>query len=100
MRWSDLPLNPSDRTVREFAGLWCVVVGALAAWHGLVQENGSLGVIVGLVASLGPVGLLFPRAARPVFVTWVVVAFPIGWVVSRLLVVVLFFGLVTPVALL
>jgi hypothetical protein len=36
---------------------------------------------------------------RPVFVAWMVVAFPIGWVVSRLVLLLLFFGVVTPVAL-
>lgn len=40
-----------------------------------------------------------PRVVRPVFVTWMVLAFPVGWVVSWLLLGLVFFGVVTPVAL-
>lgn len=101
MRWSDLPLKPSDRTLREFAGLWCLFFSGLGAWHGLVQNNSPLGRLLAVAGfTVGLCGLVYPRAVRPIFVTWLVLAFPIGWVVSKLLLVVLFFGLVTPVALL
>ena len=39
-------------------------------------------------------------AVRHIFVTWSVIAFPIGWVVSRLALGLLFYGVFTPIGLL
>ena len=44
--------------------------------------------------------LLRPTALRLVFVGWLIVAFPIGWVVGRLALAAMFFGLFTAVGLL
>jgi hypothetical protein len=99
MRWSDLPLNPSNRTLREFAGMWCLCFGTLAAWYGFVRLETDSALVLAVLAVIGTIaGLLFPRVLRPIFVTWLVLAFPIGWAVSRLLLVALFFGMVTPIA--
>jgi hypothetical protein len=100
MRWSDLPLSPSERTLRQFAGLWLLFFGGLACWRGLVLGQETLGlVLAGLAVTLGPLGLVRPRLLRPVFVAWIVLAFPVGWVVSHLILGVLYFGVFTPVAL-
>jgi polyferredoxin len=101
MRWSDLPLNPSARMLRQFAGLWMAFFGGLAAWHFFRRpDHGHAFVLAVLAVSVGPVGLVAPSFVRPIFVTWTVLAFPIGWVVSRLLLLLLFCGIVTPIALL
>jgi hypothetical protein len=45
------------------------------------------------------VGLIWPTLLRPVFISAMVVTFPLGWLVSHLLLLALFFGLFTPLAL-
>jgi len=90
MRFSDLPLNPSARTLRQFAGLWILFFGGLACWH--------TSIVWALVALLGMPGLVWPAVLRPIFVGWMVLVFPIGWVMSRVLLGVLFYGLFTPLA--
>jgi hypothetical protein len=98
MQWSDLPLNPSDRTLRQFAGMWIVFFGGLATWQYVVHSRTELAVVLGALAiTMGPIGLAFPRVLKPVFVAWLTLAFPIGWVVSRVLLMVLFFVVLTPV---
>ena len=100
MQWADVPLNPSTRMLRQFAALWMLVFGGLAAWNGAFHGDSTTAFVLAIVAGVGgPLGLAAPRAIRPVFVAWMVVAFPIGWVVSRLALLLLFFGVVTPVAL-
>ena len=49
--------------------------------------------------TVGPLGLVRPRLVRPIFVAWTVLAFPIGWAVSRLALAAVFFGVVTPIGL-
>src|SRR5688572_4348658 len=100
MQWSDLPLNPSKRMLRQFAALWIVFFGGLAAWHARVDEKAAITAVFAILAvTVGPLGLIAPSAIRPVFVAWTVLAFPIGWTVSRLVLLFLFAAIVTPLGL-
>ena len=49
--------------------------------------------------TLGPLGLIWPRLLRPIYVAWMVLAFPIGWTISQLILAVMFYGLFTPIGL-
>ncbi len=96
MRWSDIPFDASRKTLRQFAGLWIVFFGALAAWQAW-RGNSTWGVVWALV--VGPLGLAKPDVIRPIFVGWMVVAFPIGWTISRLILGLLYYVVFTPLAL-
>ena len=99
MRWSDIDFQPSPKTLRQFAALCLLVFGGLGTWrwyaHG--PTTGAY-VLLALAAVLGPLGLVSPRSLRPVFIGWMILAFPIGWLVSHTVLAVIFFGLVTPLA--
>ena len=98
MQWSDLPVKPSPRRLRQFAGLWTVFFGGLAAWHGLVPGETRIALALSAMAlTIGPAGVVWPAMIRPVFVGWLILAFPIGWVVSRVILVTLF-AFIIPVA--
>jgi hypothetical protein len=100
MQWSDIQFRPPAKTLRQFAGLWLVFFSGLAAWEGLVRSRANLAVVLTIVAlTIGPLGLALPRIVRPVFVAWMVLAFPIGWTVSQLTLALIFYGLFTPVSL-
>lgn len=96
MRWSELPLKPSSRMLRQFAGLWILFFGFLA-WQAAGRGATTRAEILGVLATtVGPLGLLWPALMRPIFVVWLVLAFPIGWIVSRVLLLVLFFCVIYP----
>src|SRR5262245_59316011 len=100
MRWADIPFDASHRTLRQFAALCIVFFGALACYWGLWRHSPTAGLVLGVLAvAVGGLGLVKPEAVRPVFAAWLVVAFPIGWTVSHLLLAVLYYGLFTPLAL-
>lgn len=100
MRWSDLPLSPPPRTLRQFGGLWLLFFLALAGWQGYLRDNAVLGWVLLAVAVVGgAAGLIYPLALRPVFVAALIVTFPIGWVVSQLMLAVLFYLVFTPLGL-
>jgi hypothetical protein len=100
MRWSDIPFRPTNRTLRQFAGLWLVIFGSAAAWQAWEGRDTAALVLAALAVTVGPLGLAWPRLLRPVFVGWMVLAWPVGWVVSRLVLACLFYGLFTPLGLL
>ncbi len=100
MQWSDIQFHPSGRTLRQFAGLWLACFGGLAAWEGLARGHTTAGAILAVLAlTVGPLGLAWPRLVQPVYVAWIVLAFPIGWTVSQLALAVMFYGLFTPLGL-
>ena len=99
MQWSDVSFTPSSRMLRQFAGLLIVVFGGIAVWYGVHGQVG-LAVTCGAVAAvMGPIGLVAPQAIRLIFVAWMVLVFPIGWTVSRVLLALLFYLVFTPLGL-
>lgn len=100
MRWADIPFDAPRKTVRQFAGLWLVALGALACYWGWWREHTTVGwVLLVLAVTVGPLGLVAPHLIRPVWMASLVVTFPIGWLLSRVLLGVLYYGLFTPFAL-
>ena len=75
--------SAAEKTLRQFAGLCLVVFGGLAAWR--MWRQAADGPAIALVA-VGAVWRGRPGPAvvvRPIFTGWMMVAFPIGWAVSR-----------------
>jgi hypothetical protein len=95
MTWNDIPRNPSAKTLRQFAGLCLLFFGTLGIWH-LSHERTSLGIGWLVAACIGVPGLVWPRCLRPIFVGWMMLVFPIGWLVSHVLLSVVYYGLFTP----
>lgn len=94
MNWSDIPRHPSRRMLRQFGGLLAGIGLGLALWRGTHGADWRLLAAVATVA--GAVTLARPEALRPLFVGWLMLAFPIGWLVGRVALAVIFFGFFTP----
>ena len=85
MHWRDLPLNPSRNTLRWFAFFAVIFLSVVAAsqyWRG---NELAATLLWALAPLIGALGLFFPALLRPVFVGSLIVTFPIGWLVSRVL---------------
>jgi hypothetical protein len=98
MRWSEIPWSPPPRTLRQFAVLWTIIFGCLAAWEGWMYEREILaGWLAVLAFSFGPLGMIRPQSIRPIFVGWMILVYPIGWLVSKAVLALLFFGVFWPI---
>jgi hypothetical protein len=101
MRWSDIPFHPPVRTLRQFGGLGILFCFGLACWQQLIcHHTVTAEVIAGVGLVLGTLGLVRPGLLRPLFVGAMVLTFPIGWVVSQVLLAVMFYGVFAPLSLL
>src|SRR5438552_18528592 len=100
MTWSDISFNPRPKVLRQFAGAWLIFFVALGMnryfKHGQHQAGLALAAM-GIV--IGGMGLLKPAALKWVFVVCTVLAFPIGWLISNLTLALMFYGIITPIAL-
>jgi hypothetical protein len=100
MKWSDLPLKPTARALRQFAGAWLIFFLAAGVHRYVVRGQHQLGIAVVVMAIVvGGMGLIRPAAVRWLFVGATVLAFPIGWVVSQIMVAIMYYGILTPLAL-
>jgi hypothetical protein len=93
----DLSARVSARQLRWFAGLWlpamCVMVG-----FALRRRGFDLAAVTIWTAGavLAPVGLVRPMVIRPVYTGLIWLTFPIGWVVSHVVLLAMYFVVLTP----
>jgi fatty acid desaturase len=95
------PDRPNTRQLRQFAGALAVFTLAAAgrAWwrHGSLSPIATL--VAGVLIALAVVGLVTPRRIEWLFHALITVTFPIGVVVSEVMLAVIYFVIVTPVGL-
>lgn len=98
MRFQDIPRNPDTRMLRQFAALWVLFFGAIGCIQ--LYKGGTWGwPVIALALGAGIPGLIWPKLLKPIFVTWMILAFPIGWVVSHVILGLVFYGVFTPLGL-
>ncbi len=102
--------NVDSRQLRTFGLAALVVFGALAGW--VIWRNSifairltpvvakSVAATVGVLAIYcGAMAVAAPRAVRPVYIGLSVAGWPIGCIVSQVLLGAIFYGVVTPIGL-
>jgi hypothetical protein len=93
------PGRASDATLRQFAALCGLVLGAAAIRDLWFRDATTRGSVLAVVAvSIALVGLARPRTIRPLFSAALAVTMPIGMVVSAVLLAVMYFLIFTPLA--
>lgn len=106
----DLNLDPDENALRQFgfiALVGLVVIAALAWFEQLIFAGGWLGgaremvvaalIGVGVLAAL--MSLVYPKANKLLFVGLSIAAYPIGFVLSYVIMATLFFLIITPIGL-
>jgi hypothetical protein len=97
----EIDRNPPARVLRLFGGVWLPLFLAIAGVV-VLRRTGELA----LPATLWGIGglAIVLALARPVWLRWLyvglmVVTWPIGWVLSQVVLALIFYGVVTPAGL-
>ncbi len=93
--------EPTGRQLRQFAAVALLFGAGLAAW--ITLSGGSrvaAGVLLGLGLAIGVAGLLRPPSVRLPFLLLMAATVPIAFVLSHLVLGILYYGVVTPTGLL
>ncbi len=105
----EIDWEPNERTLRQFG--WIALVGflgiAMLAWNEWLVFSVGLGsartAVAGAFAGLGGVSALFslvaPKANKPIYLGLTLLSYPIGFVLSYVIMGFLFYGLITPLGL-
>src|SRR5436305_6040462 len=90
----------TPRTLRQFAVAWLIFVSAIGAQQYFARGRHVVGTVCFVAAVVfGMSGLIKPPLIRWLFVLLTTVAFPIGWLVSQLMLAAMFYLVLTPIAL-
>jgi hypothetical protein len=96
-----LDWDPSPRKLRQFAAVAVVFLVAMAtAAHLRGRGEVAQALPLGLGAIVGLLALVRPTALRLVYVLLSLAVFPIGFVMSHLILLVVFYGVITPLGVL
>ena len=109
MSMIEIDFRPDEKTLRQFGWIALGGFGLLAAlsWFELLVFSFGLGEarlpVTVAFAAIGCMAALFslvaPKANRPIYVTLAVIALPIGFVLSYVIMGTIFYLLITPVGL-
>ena len=95
----DINWKPTPRAQWWFVGFWLpaffLLLGGILLWR-----TGSFPVSMGVWAVGGVItalGCFVPTLRRPLWIGWMCAAYPMGWIVSHLLLAAIFYLVVTPV---
>jgi hypothetical protein len=92
--------NPGRRELRQFALLWIGFFGLIGAYFLWMKGSSSAATVFWLVAAAAIPGYFHPGFLRPVYILWMALALPIGWCISHLLLLLVYYLVVTPIGLL
>ena len=88
----------SLKQLRQFGWLMAGVFALVTLWPLVVRGDG-IRMWAGIIAGIfGVLGTVFPTGLKPVYRGWMFFGEKIGWVNSRILLGLVFYGLVTPIS--
>jgi Saxitoxin biosynthesis operon protein SxtJ len=86
--------------LRQFAAAWLVFLLAAAAHQYFARHHPAISLALAVAGLLGAgAGFLKPGSIRWLYLSATVLAFPIGWAVSQLVLALMFYLVLTPIAL-
>lgn len=101
MKIAEIEKDITPRLLRQFAAACLVFLCGFGITSLLKNPRSTAGgLLLGLGASIGVAGLVWPISVRLLYLAAALVTMPIGAAVSQLLMAVIYYGLLTPVRIL
>ena len=87
-----------QKQLRQFGWLMGGVFAVITFWPLVVRGDG-IRLWAGIIAAMfGLLGLVYPNGLKPLYRGWMIFGEKIGWVNSRILLGIVFYGLLTPIS--
>ncbi|MEX5216507.1 MAG: SxtJ family membrane protein [Nitrospiraceae bacterium] len=88
--------QPNMKELRNFGLIVGGIFLVIGMWPLVWRGEGMRLWALGLGAVLIPLGLLLPAVLLPVFKAWMKMGHVLGWINTRIILGILFYGLITP----
>ena len=103
MPFVQLNWKPNPKEIRQFGAIFLggfVLIGLIKLlwpWTWLFSRNETVGIIFVVVGVIvGGIGLTGTKAAMPFYWAWLAIAFVMGNVMSRVIITVIYYLVITP----
>jgi hypothetical protein len=107
MPFVQLNWKPNRKQLRQFGAIFLIgflVIGLIKyfwPWEWLIRRDQKTGLIlIAIGLTVGGIGLTGMRFALPFYYLWIGIAFVLGNIMSRVIMALIFYGVVTPLGLL
>lgn len=99
MQWSDINFRPTTTTLRQFAALAALFGLGIGGWQYFAHERTRLAIVlVTLALVVAALGLARPQSLRWLFIGLTLATFPLGWLMSWLLLGSIYYLMFTPIS--
>lgn len=93
-------LDLSKKSLRKFGLIVGAVFVLLTLWLTFKNYHPTLRYILGTIGILLIVfGIFLPKVLKGIYLFWIGIALAIGWVISRILLIILYYVVLTPIGL-
>jgi len=89
--------DPGKTPLRSFGFIVAIGFGVIAIWPWLLRGQAVRLWAIAIAVTLFMAGWLFPRTLRPVFKVWMTSGEILGWVNTRIILTLLFYGVIVPI---
>lgn len=94
----EIKWNPDDKELRFFSLYWFIAFGLFDAAMFYFGGVGLTFFLIAAAALLGGVaGTAYPRAMKPAYLVLMILSFPIGFIVSHIVMAMMFYLVITPI---
>ena len=83
--------------LRSFGFIVAAGFGVIALWPWVVRGQSVRPWALVIAVPMFTAGLLFPRILKPLFKVWMAVGELLGWVNTRIILTLVFYGLIVPI---
>lgn len=90
--------QPTAKDLRSFGLLMGGVFLIVAIWPLVIHGEGIRVWASCIAGAFGSMGMLFPKGLEPLHRVWMKIGEKLGWINSRIILSLLFFGMFTPMA--
>lgn len=104
MKAVQINFNPSEKMLRQFGWICAFFLPVLAwlfsgrprPWYASLEDWKWVAILGVIGIAIALVGMARPMLLKPLFVTLSLITFPIGLVISELILLLIFFGMFLP----
>ena len=91
-------IQTGKKNLQSF-GITIGVIFLISSGYLFYKENESLHIFIYLASSFIGLGLILPKFLKPIYVIWMIFAIILGWFMTRIILSLLFFIVLTPIGL-
>ena len=91
-------IKTGKKDIRSF-GITIGIIFLIIAWFLFYKEMESFQIFIYLAGIFIGLGFILPIVLKPIYMVWMIFATILGWIMTRVIITILFYFILTPIGL-